>query len=402
MIKNETKNTVSSFLLLVNVLVVVLVSGNLRSPIISVAPVLSDIQSALNLDSFQISMLTSIPLFMFATCSVLVSRFSHKISINRFLLYSLIILSFGLFLRVTGSLWTLFLGSVFIGLGICIGNVVTPGYVKNTFPKQIGLMTGIFAVSMNISAALASGFSVSIGKWTGFGWRGSLGIWLVISLLAIVVVSIEIIFNKNKSQQTKSSVSHSDFNLFKSSQAWNISIFMGLQSLFYYCIVAWIPAFLTDHQMDAKEAGWVLFVVQMTMLPVTFGAPVIAHKMKNQKVMIVFICSLMLTSTLMFAFLKSEWIYVNAALIGLSNGLSFSLAILFFSLRTKSSANAIKISGMAQSVGYFIAAFGPPVFGKLHDWDGSWNSSFYFLSAAVVVMFYFGMKAAGNKFVEDV
>nr|WP_276590678.1 MULTISPECIES: MFS transporter [unclassified Chryseobacterium] len=153
-----------------------MVSSNLRSPIISVSPVLSDIKTALGLSSLQISMLTSIPLFMFATCSVLVSRLSHKLSINRLLLYSLIILSFGLFLRVMGSLLTLFLGSVFIGLGICIGNVVTPGYVKNNFPKQIGLMTGIFAVSMNISAALASGFSINIGKWTGFGWRGSLGV----------------------------------------------------------------------------------------------------------------------------------------------------------------------------------------------------------------------------------
>ncbi|MEN4760395.1 MFS transporter [Chryseobacterium sp. C39-AII1] len=401
MTKNETKTNISYILLLVNILIVILVSSNLRSPITSVSPVLSDIKTTLGLSSLQISMLTSIPLFMFATCSVLVSRFSHKLSINRLLLYSLIILSFGLFLRVMGSLSTLFLGSVFIGLGICIGNVVTPGYVKNNFPKQIGLMTGIFAVSMNISAALASGFSINIGKWTGFGWRGSLGIWLVISLLAIIVVIIEMIFNKNKLQEVKSSISSSDFNMFRSSQAWNISIFMGLQSLFYYCIMAWLPAFLTDHQMNAESSGWVLFVIQITMLPVTFGAPIIAQKMKNQKAMIVFICSLLLISTLMFAFLKSEWIYVNAVFIGLSNGLSFSLAILFFSLRTKSSANAIKISGMAQSVGYLIAAFGPPVFGKLHDWDPTWKTSFYFLSFAVIVMLYFGIKAGGNKFVED-
>jgi cyanate permease len=87
-------------------------------------------------------------------------------------------------------------GSVFIGLGICIGNVVTPGYVKNNFPKQIGLMTGIFAVSMNLTAALASGFSVRIGEWTGFGWRGSLGIWLVIAALGFVVLILEMLFNK--------------------------------------------------------------------------------------------------------------------------------------------------------------------------------------------------------------
>ncbi|KPE50902.1 CynX/NimT family MFS transporter [Chryseobacterium indologenes] len=399
--KNETRRNASYVLLIINVLVVILVSSNLRSPIISVAPVLSDIRDAMKLDSFQVSLLTSIPLFMFATCSVLVSRFSHQFSISRFLMYSLIILSFGLFLRITGSVWMLFLGSVFIGLGICIGNVVTPGYIKNNFPKQIGLMTGIFAVAMNLTAALASGFSVRIGEWTGFGWRGSLGIWLVIAGLGLFVLVLELIFNKKNATQAKASLSRSDFNMFKSAQAWNISIFMGLQSLFYYCMVAWLPSFLTDYHVQGDSTGWILFVIQITMIPVTFGSPIIANKMKDQRILIVLICVLMLISTFMFAWLQSQWIYVNAVIIGISNGLSFSLSILFFSTRTKSSANAVKISGMAQSVGYLIAAFGPPVFGKLHDWDVSWKSSFYFLSLAVVLMFYFGMKAARHKYVED-
>jgi len=400
-INDESRKKSSYILLILNILVVVLVSSNLRSPIISVAPVLGDVSDALQLDNFQVSMLTSIPLFMFATCSVLVSRFSHRFTISRFLMYSLIILSFGLLLRITGSLWTLFAGSLFIGLGICIGNVVTPGYVKSNFPKQIGLMTGIFAVSMNLTAALASGFSVRIGEWTGFGWRGSLGIWLVIAGLGLLVLVLEIIFNKKSTDEKKTAISVSDFNMFKSAQAWNISVFMGLQSLFYYCLVTWLPSLLTDFNMKGDSPGWVLFFIQITMIPIAFCCPIIASKMKDQRIMIVFICTLMFTSTIMFAFLGAQWVYLNAVIIGVSNGLSFSLSILFFSTRTKNSANAIKISGMAQSVGYFIAAFGPPVFGKLHDWDASWKSSFYFLSIAVILMFYFGMKAARNKTVED-
>lgn len=399
--KNQTRKNASYILMLINVLVVILVSSNLRSPIISVSPVLGNIKEALKLDSFQVSLLTSIPLFMFATCSALVSRFSHRFSISRFLLYSLIILSFGLFLRITGSVWMLFVGSVFIGLGICIGNVVTPGYIKNNFPKQIGLMTGIFAVSMNLTAALASGFSVRIGEWTGFGWRGSLGIWLIIAGLGLFVLILELLFNKKNAGQSKAALSASDFNMFKSAQAWNISLFMGLQSLFYYCMMAWLPSFLADYNMQSENTGWVLFVIQITMIPVAFLAPIIAGKMKDQRILIAFICTGMLGSAMMFAWLQSQWIYGNAIIIGISNGLSFSLSILFFSARTKNSANAVKISGMAQSVGYLIAAFGPPVFGKLHDWDDSWKSSFYFLSFAVILMFYFGMKAARNKFVED-
>ncbi|CAH0297263.1 MULTISPECIES: MFS transporter [unclassified Chryseobacterium] len=401
MMKSEIRKKASYALLVINVLVVILISSNLRSPIVAVSPVLNEVRQALKLDNFQVSLLTSIPLFMFAGCSVLVSRFSNKLGISKLLMYSLLILSLGLFLRISGSLSMLFLGSIFIGLGICIGNVVTPGYVKNNFPKQIGLMTGIFAVSMNLTAALASGFSVRIGEWTGFGWRGSLGIWLIIAGLGFLVLLLELVFNKKNSDQPKVALSTSGINMFKSSQAWNISIFMGLQSLFYYCMVAWLPSFLADYNMQGESSGWVLFVIQITMIPVTFCCPIIASKMKDQRIMILFICALMFTSTMMFVLLKSQWIYVNAVIIGLSNGLSFSLSILFFSTRTKSSINAVKISGMAQSVGYLIAGFGPPVFGKLHDWDISWNTSFYFLSIAVLIMLYFGLKAAKNNYVED-
>lgn len=399
--QNKTRKESSYILLIINVLVLILVSSNLRSPITSVGPVLSQVSQALDLDNFQSSMLTSIPLLMFAICSVLVSRFSHRFSINRFLLYALVILSFGLFMRVSGSVLSLFAGSIFIGLGICIGNVITPGYIKSNFPKKIGLMTGVFAVAMNLTAALASGYSVSLGEWTGYGWRGSLGIWLVIALIASIVVMLELLLNKNRLQQTDRAPTKSDFNMFKSRQAWNISIFMGLQSVVYYALMLWLPVVLSDYGMRGNEPGWILFVVQISMIPITFVGPIVASKMKDQKAMIVFICTIMLASILMFAWLKTEWIYATAVLLGLSNGLSFSLSILFFSLRTKSSANAIKVSGMAQSVGYLIAAFGPAIFGKLHDWDPSWEWSFYFLGSSIILMFYFGIQAARRKFVED-
>ncbi|MBA5793094.1 MFS transporter [Flavobacterium sp. xlx-214] len=401
--KTETNNTSVYLLATLNVLIVILISSTLRSPITSVGPVLSEISNSLQLDHLQGSLLTSIPLLMFASCSVLVSRFSTKFSMNQLLLYALIILSFGLFLRVFGNIETLFVGSIFIGLGICVGNVITPGFIKTNFPKHIGLMTGIFAVAMNLTAALASGYSVSIGEWTGFGWRGSLGIWLIIAILGLFVLLIELIFNKKNSTKSDSLVKaeKSNFNIFKSAQAWNISVFMGLQSAVYYSLISWLPAVLRDYGMIGNQPGWILFTIQIAMIPITFVGPIIANRMKNQKPMMLFICVMMFVSMLMFAWLKTDYIYATAILLGLSNGLSFSLSILFFSLRTKSSVNAIKISGMAQSIGYLIAAFGPPIFGKLHDWDISWQTSFYFIALLIIIMFFFGWKASQDRFIED-
>lgn len=399
-IMNKINNNSSYILLFINICVIILVSSNLRSPLTAVGPVLHQLEAALNLTHFQSSLLISIPLFMFATCSVLVSSFSNKLSINNLLLYALIFLNIGLFLRVLGPRWSLFIGSIFIGLGICIGNVIVPGYIKNNFSSQIGIMTGVFAISMNIIAALASGYSVKIGEWTGLNWQGSLGIWIVFSLLALIFVCIDLFFNKINIKE-KPIIEKDDFNIFKSSQAWYISIFMGLQSLVYYCMISWLPIILVDYGMMVKDTGWILFVIQMAMLPVTFISPIIANRMSNQKSIITFVCVLLLISISLLTWTKLSYIFFAAILLGLSNGMSFSLSILFFSLKTKKSINAIKISGMAQSIGYLIAAIGPPLFGILHFEGDSWNTSFYFIFIVILLMFYFGKKAAANSYIDS-
>ncbi|MNJ93755.1 putative transporter YycB [compost metagenome] len=385
-----------------SILVVVLVSTNLRSPITAVGPVLVQISEDLQLNSFQSSLLTAIPLFMFASCSVAVSRYSHMLGMHRFLLLGLMALSVGIVLRVWGNMPTLFVGSFLIGLGICVGNVVTPGYIKTNFPKQIGLMTGIFAVAMNLTAAFASGFSLRLGEWTGLGWQGSLGVWVILALLSLIVVFFDALSQKKargitENRQATSGIGH----IFRSRLAWYISLFMGIQSLIYYSLISWLPKVLVDYGMPAEDTGWLLFLIQIAMIPIMFIGPILAHRMKDQRLMATAVAVGMLGSIFIFWHYKLQGIYVAAILLGLSNGLSFSLSILFFTLRARSTVNAIKISGMAQSVGYLIAAFGPPVFGKLHEIDTTWNYSFYFLGGSILLLLFAGWKAGEDKYVAE-
>ncbi|WP_312334170.1 MFS transporter [Sphingobacterium sp.] len=385
-----------------SVLVVILVSTNLRSPITAVGPVLGQISDDLQLNSFQSSLLTAIPLFMFASCSVAVSRYSHTQGMHRFLLFGLVVLSAGIILRVWGNIPMLFTGSFLIGLGICVGNVVTPGYIKTNFPKQIGLMTGIFAVAMNLTAAFASGFSLRLGEWTGLEWRGSLGVWVTLALLSILAVFFDGLRSQKvrtitKNKQGANGIGH----IFRSRLAWYISLFMGIQSLVYYSLISWLPKVLVDYGMPSKDTGWLLFLIQIAMIPIMFIGPILANRMKDQRLLASLVAIGMLGSIFIFWHYKLQGIYVAAILLGLSNGLSFSLSILFFTLRARSTANAIKISGMAQSVGYLLAAFGPPVFGKLHEIDATWNSSFYFLAASILLLLFAGWKAGEDRYVAE-
>ncbi|MGV0966903.1 CynX/NimT family MFS transporter [Empedobacter falsenii] len=385
----------------IGIAVVILVSTNLRAPITAVSPILDEMKSVLKIDNFQASLLTSIPLFVFAFFSILVSKATAKINIRHGLIYSLIILIIGIYVRIYGNISMLYIGSLLIGLGICIGNVLTPAYIKNTFPTKIGIMTGIFSVSMSLIAALASGLSIAIGNWTNLGWKGSLGVWIVAAIAALIIVCIDSFKNKTTTQQKTVQSEDVKFNIFKSKQAWNISIFMGLQSLIYYCLVALLPTLLIDFGMTKTNAGWVFSVLQLAMLPAMLVSPVLASRMKNPKIMIYITSALYFIGIITLLIFKAKFSYLSAILIGIAGGFAFSLSILFFSLRTKTMVGTIKISGMAQSVGYLIAAFGPPIFGKLYDIDSTWSYSLYFLMFCMIILTFFGIKASQPKFVEE-
>ncbi|MGU9937636.1 CynX/NimT family MFS transporter [Empedobacter brevis] len=381
--------------------VIIFISANLRAPITAVSPILDEIKSVLKIDNFQASLLTSIPLIVFAACSILVSKAVQKINIRHGIIYSLLILIIGLYIRIYGNVTTLYAGSLLMGLGICIGNVLTPAYIKDIFPHKIGLMTGLFSVSMSLVAAFASGLSIAIGKWSNAGWKGSLGIWIIGGILALFIILADTLKNKTSAQPQTNHVNHIQFNIFRSKQAWNISIFMGIQSLVYYCLVALLPTLLIDYGMTKTEAGWVFSVLQLAMLPAMLFSPVLATKMNDPKVMIYMTSALYILGISMFIFFKAKYSYISAILIGIAGGFAFSLSILFFSLRSKTMTGTIKISGMAQSIGYLIAAFGPPIFGKLYDVDSTWNYSLYFLFLCIILMTFFGRNATKPLFIEE-
>ncbi|WP_282629486.1 CynX/NimT family MFS transporter [Empedobacter sedimenti] len=381
--------------------VVLFVSINLRAPITAVSPILDEIKSVLHINNLQASLLTSIPLIVFASCSILVSKAISKFNIRHSLIFSILILIVGLSLRIYGNIELLYIGSLLLGIGICIGNVLTPAYIKELFPNKIGIMTGIFSVSMSLVAALASGLSISIGKWTESRWKGSLGIWIIGALIALIIVVLESFFGKNIQSKVAKTPKNIKFNIFRSSQAWNISVFMGTQSLIYYCLVALLPTLLIDFGMSKVESGWVFSILQLAMLPAMLFSPMIASKMQNPKVMVNLTTILYCIGIILLITTKTQFIYLSAILIGFAGGLAFSLSILFFSIRSKTIAGTIKISGMAQSIGYLIAAFGPPIFGKLYDFDSSWSYSLYFLLLTICIMTYFGRKACKPKFIEE-
>ncbi|WP_436663882.1 CynX/NimT family MFS transporter [Alicyclobacillus acidoterrestris] len=306
---------------------------------------------------------------------------------------SLLLLTFGIIVRHFSPNALLFVGMLLAGAGIAMGNVLLPGLIKRDFPTGVGLMTGVYSVSMNVWAAIASGISVPVAHIPGVGWRGSMLSWAVLSILTLIIWLPQL--RKRHIPQIR----HSQLNLWKSGLAWQVTFFMGLQSFVFYVNVAWLPDILQSRGMSATAAGWMLSLMQFVSLPASFLVPVMAGKRSSQRGLVIATVALFLVgyAGLLSGLNSLNWLWI--ILIGVAGGSSISLALAFFGLRSQTADEAAKLSGMAQSIGYLLAAAGPILIGFLHDAIGSWTVPLIILVVAIVLFFICGLGAGRNAYV---
>ncbi|WP_342509735.1 MFS transporter [Sporosarcina sp. FSL K6-2383] len=391
-VTRRLKFTRNTWLLLVGIVFIAL---TLRSPLTTVGPLISSIRDSLGISNVLAGFLTTIPLLAFAIISPFAPKLARRFGMELTLFGSLILLTAGIIIRSLGTIPALLIGTFLLGLAIAFGNVLLPSLIKLSFPLQIGLMTGIYSVSMNLSASIAIGVSVPLAQ-TAFGWQGALGMWSILALVALLVWLPQL---KNKRLAAIPEVAKEKIPLWRSPLAWSVTLFMGFQSLLFYTTSAWLPEVLKAQGISADNAGWLVSLLQFSQLPITFIIPIIAGKVKAQRMIVVGVTVLYIIGyggvLLNITALTALWMIM----IGLAGGAAFGLAMMFFTLRTQTPQEAANLSGMAQSFGYALAAVGPVLFGLLHDSTGGWTIPMFILIFASVIVLLSGMSAGRNVLV---
>lgn len=379
---------------------ILFIAANLRAPLTSVGSLVPVIRDALQVSNTAIGTITTLPLLAFAFISPLSPKIANRFGMEKTIFASMILLAIGIGLRSVTGVSTLFIGTALIGVAIAFGNVLLPGLIKLRFPFRIGLLTGLYAVCMNTFGAMASGVSVPLSEVKAMGWQGALAIWVVIALVALVIWFPQV---RHPAPLPKYDVAENGrkTNVWTSITAWQITVFMGLQSLMYYTMLTWLPEILLRHGYTVNEAGWMLSIMQIALIPLTFIVPIIAGKMKNQVVLSALTGTFFILGVL--GVLHGHPVFVTIAVIlwGIACGSAFSLSMMFFTLRTKDGFAASELSGMAQSIGYLLAATGPVLFGGLYDWFDNWTVPLMTLLTLAVILLIAGMLAGRNKAIGD-
>lgn len=376
---------------------ILMVSFNLRPSITAVGPLIPLIRDDLELSNGWAGFLTTLPLLTFATFSLFAAGIGKRLGLANAIFVALLTLLAGSIWRVSGGKLSLFLGTGLTGIGIVICNVLLIPLIKRRLPGKLGLVTAFYTTGMSLFAAIGSGVSAPMATDWGWGWRGSLLFWVVLLAIGLAVWFPQTRFDKPST--TAASDRGQSVNVWKSRLAWNVCLFMGVQSMLYFTIIAWLPDMLVARGHSLGRAGLILSLMQVVGLIGSFLSPMLAVKFRNQVGMVIAIGLMYLFG---FSSLMSTIPLINYAgltLAGLGLGASVSLAYTMIGLRTDTEQSTTALSGMVQSTGYYMAAVGPVLFGIAFDVFKDWNLLIGLMLGCSVLYIYFGAKSGKSELI---
>lgn len=372
---------------------ILLIATTLRVAFTGAAPLLDAIRSEYGLTTAQTGLLTTLPLLAFGLVSPMAAGVARRFGIERSLLLAMILICLGIGLRSLPFVSLLFIGTAVIGCGIALGNVLLPGLIKRDFSQHVAKMTGAYSLTMGGAAALGSAMVVPLAL-AGLGWRGALLTLMVFPLLALFVWLPQ--SRRQATAPLTGSGAIHNRGIWRSALAWQVTLFLGINSLVYYVIIGWLPAILQSIGYSETQAGSLHGLLQLATAAPGLAIPLILHRLKDQRGIAVLVAMMCAVSALGLWFLPGQAV-MWTLIFGFGSGATMILGLTFIGLRASSAHQAAALSGMAQAVGYLLAACGPPVMGKIHDASGDWHIPLIAVALISVVMAVFGALAGRDR-----
>lgn len=372
---------------------ILLIASTLRVTFTGAAPLLDAIRADYGLSTAQTGMLTTLPLLAFGLVSPLAAGVGRRLGIERSLLVALVLICLGIGLRSLPSTALLFCGTAIIGCGIALGNVLLPGLIKRDFSQHVARMTGAYSITMGGAAALGSAMVVPLAL-AGFGWHGALLMLMLFPLLALLVWLPQT--RKTATAPLTGSGAMHNRGIWRSALAWQVTLFLGINSLVYYVIIGWLPAILQSLGYSEAQAGSLHGLLQLATAAPGLAIPLILHRLKDQRAIAVIVALMCAISACGLWFWPGQAV-VWTLIFGFGSGATMILGLTFIGLRANSAHQAAALSGMAQTIGYLLAACGPPLMGKIHDANGDWQIPLIAVALISVVMALFGALAGRDR-----
>ena len=349
---------------------IILIGVSLRTPFTVLPIILEDISQGLGVEVSSLGILTSLPLLMFTLFSLFSTRLAQKIGLEHLFTYSLFFLTIGSLIRLI-NLPLLYLGTLMVGASIAVINVLLPSLIQANQPKKIGFLTTLYVTSMGIATALASYLAVPITQASS--WKGLIILLTLLCLATFLVWLPNHRYNHRLAPQTKQK---SKTKVMHNKQVWAVIVFAGFQSLLFYTAMTWLPTMAIHAGLSSHEAGLLTSIFSLISIPFSMTIPSLTTSLstRNRQLMLTLVSLAGVVGISMLFFPVGNFFYwlTIHLLIGTATSALFPYLMVNFSLKTSAPEKTAQLSGLSQTGGYILAAFGPTLFGYSFDFFHSW------------------------------
>lgn len=366
---------------------------NMRMTITSVGPLLDQIAADAGSSPAALGALVSIPLIAWGVVSPLAHSLSVRLGLEGAVGWSLLVLGIGTVWRsLPGSPLNLWLGTALIGAALAVGNVLLPVLIRRDLGRRVPLAMGAYTALLGGMGAVAAGIVVPISHLKTadgeLGWRMALLAMGALIPVALVLWTVVTRMSRagpvgarrreaepDPAPRAPAVVPHQPLppagrSPWRDPVAWSVTLYMACHSAVFYMIATWLAPVQASRGSTAAEAGVDVMLYQLASIGGSLVLPVVYRGRMRRSVPVIvpavtggtFVCIALLPIP------SLPWILLG----GLGSGVSIGIALMFVAVKAAEQASASALSGMAQSVGYLIAAAGPAAFGLLSDVSGGW------------------------------
>lgn len=351
-----------------------LLALNLRAPFVGVSAVTDDLRSALDVGNGAVGLLTSLPVLCFALAAPVALGVVRRYGAESAVLACLGLVVLGSVVRSSGSFAVAVAGTVLIGLGITIGNVVVPVLIRSRVaPERVGTVTGVYTAVMNVGSMIVLVGSAPVAS--GSGWRTAL---VAPAALAVVAALVwwRVVGTSRRAAADAPAVGA--VTAVPAGPVWRdpVAVLLVLafagQSTSYYSMTAWLPSILADEAGAGSAAGGLAAVFQISAVVGAIGTPLLALRLPEP--VAVGVVGILWMAMPVQLLLEPSAYLVGSILGGIAQGGGFATILTIVARRARSDRESAGMSTLVQSVGYAFAAVGPTLLGVVHDATGSWTA----------------------------
>jgi len=364
----------------------ILLATNMRAPIVALGSIAPVVKDALDISEFQIGWLGAVPMLSFAVGALISPTIGKRFGLENTLIAMIGLLTVGMIIRTAIPTWSGFLiGTLLLTLAIGFANTLAAPVIKQRTPQHIPLITGLFSLTMTTAAGIVAGVVLPLSEQVG--WQWALGGWTILGVFAFVIwLFLRVRLGSSNHQAViPAALGSSEISMWRTTFAWQIAIFMGLQSLLFYTVASFLPSIWVSKGLSAVSAGQMGSVFQF-MAPVSIlSLTWLVNRGRPIQALAVFAAVLNVVGILGVSYLSTDLAWLWSGMMGMGCSAIFTLSMMLFSMRTYTTNQASELSGMAQAVGYVIAFFGPLGTGWLHEMTGSWSMPLFIMLILMIV-----------------